>query len=115
MLTTLKQQVLKHVSRLYKRGNERLKIEFLYTERGWIPTWQLADTLIEKIDTGTVVNKTFIVELKEGDYIKRVLKTEDQIKTTIYLVTREGLIEIPYEYTGGYKLNTGVVLREKHR
>lgn len=115
MLTVLKQLMLKHMSLFYRSGNE-LKMELVYTKSGWIPTWLLSRETIDKIDVSGFVDKKFVVEILEGSYIKRVVKERDETRTKIYLVTRSGLVEIPYEYKNRkYVLNTGIVLNDWER
>ncbi|RLI79127.1 hypothetical protein DRP05_04840 [Archaeoglobales archaeon] len=115
MLTVLKQLVLKHMSFFYRSGNE-LKMELAYTKGSWTPTWMLSRETINKIDVSGFVDKKFVVDVLEGSYIKRVIKEKDDIRTMIYLVTRSGLVEIPYEYKNKkYALNTGIVLNDLER
>ena len=115
MLTVLKQLILKYKSFFYRSGNE-LKMELAYTKSGWIPTWLLSRETIDKIDVSGFVDKKFVVDILEGSYIKRVVKERDETRTKIYLVTRSGLVEIPYEYKNRkYVLNTGIVLNDWER
>ena len=111
----LKQQILKHMSHLYKCGSD-LGAEFLYTKKGLLPTWKLAEVIVDKTDIYGFVDKKFAVDVLEGSYIKRVVKERDETRTKIYLVTRSGLVEIPYEYKNRkYVLNTGIVLNDWER
>ena len=110
----LKQQIIKHMSQLYKCGGD-LMAEFLYTKKGWLPTWKLAEIIVDKTDIYGFVDKKFVVDVLEGSYIKRVVKEKDETRT-IYLVTRSGLVEIPYDYKNRkYVLNTGIVLNDLER
>lgn len=114
-MLVLKQLMLKHMSFFYRSGNE-LKMELAYTKGSWMPTWMLSRETIDKIDVSGFVDDKFVVDVLEGSYIKRVVKEKDETRTKIYLVTRGGLVEIPYDYKNRkYVLNTGIVLNDLER
>ncbi len=90
-------------------------MELVYTENGWVPTWQLAKNKME-LEGKDFVNVVFVIEVLEGSVLKRVEITEKKKTTRLFLVTRWGLVEMLYDYERGvYVLSTGIRIRDVDR
>lgn len=118
-LPEVKQIKVPLVSTFYRRdgGDSELRMEFIYMGGDkWIPTWELAEETLKKFvreNGGEDVDVTFVVKVFEGSIMKRIVKKNGTAKTNIFLVTRDRLIKLLYDYERGfYVLNTGIKIKD---
>jgi len=110
-----KQKDVEFLSTFYKSKN-KLKAEFVYENGKWAPTWELSETKITLKDSDGVVNIAFVVKVKEGAILKRVLKSRQKTRTYLFLITRFGLINLLYSREGNYYVLSPTALKIKdHR
>lgn len=116
-LPLLKQKKVKFMSFYYvNRLKKILKMELVTTKDGWKPTWVLANEDIKKYELNTVIERWFEITVLEGTVLKRVVKRGNKTTTRLFVVTRKGLIELLYDYTGGYYVtNTGLWIRDRRK